>query len=544
MNVINVAMESVGLLDVIDQEHDILRIKIQVRNLAFEKKVHVHTTFDNWKTVEVREAKYKSTIKHFGFADIDRFYTDIDTDCDGESVCHLQFAIQYCVAGTEYWDNNNGKNYSVKVDRTVRIPAKEIKSHPFYEGPATRYKIKPGYHYPYSINENSGQLSAALPLKSSTGNQSKNTNDVTNLSIGDHEKPQINKEDPLKNSISDNKVKDNSNNDKKDKINNKDQNNCLNMKSNCKAEDENEKVLLNQTEGRQSEDQLILNEKDDEEEESSEEAPLSYFSWNEPISLRYSTDRSVSSLSSSSSVNYSAKGELTEEKNKMPINPSANEYPQEFNSDKLFPSSLNPLNTEKNSSVLPSPSQNKCSIPISSSFSSPSPSSLSSSVSSSYDSPQSSFSLPKQSWFKDAPHCVPNNTFTMNPYHHSNKLFGLKNNMNTLSKKGLNIDGCEKNTFYENSYSEDDIKNNQKYGSSIYSSSSSSKYMNNQYGQPTSYLYKDSKDNYTPNYTYGTLMNQEIYNSCSNDTYYENKYPTSHLYATQDDFSSDSILFF
>ncbi|ORX52139.1 hypothetical protein BCR36DRAFT_396939 [Piromyces finnis] len=159
----NVILESIGLIDDETQEHDILRITIQVRNLAFEKIVKVHLTFNNWETKEIKEAKYHNTAKDDCNQNIDKFILDVDTDCDGESVCNLQFAIQYLVDHQEFWDNNNSKNYSIKVDRTVRIPAKEIKSHPCCDGPVVKYKLKPGYHYPLFKSNLREHPSADIP---------------------------------------------------------------------------------------------------------------------------------------------------------------------------------------------------------------------------------------------------------------------------------------------------------------------------------------------------------------------------------------------
>jgi len=171
----NVILESVGLIDDETQEHDILRLTIQTRNLAFEKKVKVHMTFDNWETKEIREAKYRNSEN--SNQGIDKFILDIDTDCDGESVCNLQFAIQYLVNQQEFWDNNDGNNYVLKVDRTVRIPAKEIKSHPYCEGPVVRYKLKPGYHYPLFKSNLKEHPSADVPKDTIEMADTKDTND-------------------------------------------------------------------------------------------------------------------------------------------------------------------------------------------------------------------------------------------------------------------------------------------------------------------------------------------------------------------------------
>jgi hypothetical protein len=50
----NVILESVGLISDETQEQDIVKLIIQVRNIAFEKKVKVHYSLDNWKSVNIK----------------------------------------------------------------------------------------------------------------------------------------------------------------------------------------------------------------------------------------------------------------------------------------------------------------------------------------------------------------------------------------------------------------------------------------------------------------------------------------------------------
>ncbi|KAI1233499.1 hypothetical protein IHE44_0004680 [Lamprotornis superbus] len=56
---------------------------IQVRNVAFEKQVSVRYTFNQWESIH-------------------------------ELSTLLQFAARYQVNGQEYWDNNRGKNYTLR----------------------------------------------------------------------------------------------------------------------------------------------------------------------------------------------------------------------------------------------------------------------------------------------------------------------------------------------------------------------------------------------------------------------------------------------
>ncbi|KAH9992450.1 putative phosphatase regulatory subunit-domain-containing protein [Russula vinacea] len=89
---------------------------VRVRNLAFEKWIAVRFTFDKWQTTSEVTARYKESVPDGIF---DRFMfaiklTDVLSRAEEKT---LYLAIRYSVAGREIWDNNNGRNYQVRVVR-------------------------------------------------------------------------------------------------------------------------------------------------------------------------------------------------------------------------------------------------------------------------------------------------------------------------------------------------------------------------------------------------------------------------------------------
>ncbi|KAI9508814.1 putative phosphatase regulatory subunit-domain-containing protein [Russula earlei] len=87
---------------------------VRVRNIAFEKWIAVRFTLDNWQTTSEVTARYKES---FLDGTIDRFVFSIklaDVLARAEEKT-LFLAVRYSVAGREIWDNNNGRNYQVRV---------------------------------------------------------------------------------------------------------------------------------------------------------------------------------------------------------------------------------------------------------------------------------------------------------------------------------------------------------------------------------------------------------------------------------------------
>ncbi|TRY94855.1 hypothetical protein DNTS_008540 [Danionella cerebrum] len=85
---------------------------VQVVNLAFEKEVSVRYSFTNWKSCSDTKAYWAaSKLGSTGpCSDTFRFHLPVPP-----FILHpgavLEFAICYKVVGTQYWDNNDGKNY-------------------------------------------------------------------------------------------------------------------------------------------------------------------------------------------------------------------------------------------------------------------------------------------------------------------------------------------------------------------------------------------------------------------------------------------------
>eukprot|EP00794_Sanderia_malayensis_P006093 gene6093-6796_t len=81
--------------------------RIIVENIAYDKEVSVRYTFDDWKTMEDCPAHY---IPLSNEIDTDRFMFSLNIP---KSCKKLIFALQYCVNGKEYWDNNSENNYKI-----------------------------------------------------------------------------------------------------------------------------------------------------------------------------------------------------------------------------------------------------------------------------------------------------------------------------------------------------------------------------------------------------------------------------------------------
>jgi hypothetical protein len=95
-----------------------LSIHVDVRNISYQKQVSIVYTTDNWATsktaqlgflpsLTVGEGQYITSPNRFG---MERWYSSISMD---PSVSKIEYAVVYKVNGTQYWDNNFGKNYIV-----------------------------------------------------------------------------------------------------------------------------------------------------------------------------------------------------------------------------------------------------------------------------------------------------------------------------------------------------------------------------------------------------------------------------------------------
>ncbi|KAL9557768.1 hypothetical protein MBANPS3_001238 [Mucor bainieri] len=92
--------------------------RVLVHNLAFEKKVTVRCSFDDWKTWADVDAYYKESALHAGLSDVnnnnafDRFVFELHVPNVHAFSCSM--AVRYQTLGQDYWDNNNGNNFTAQ----------------------------------------------------------------------------------------------------------------------------------------------------------------------------------------------------------------------------------------------------------------------------------------------------------------------------------------------------------------------------------------------------------------------------------------------
>ena len=101
---------------------------VYAKNIAFEKKIIVKLTYDNWKSfVEVENANYISSNHIFKYSETgsnnsyDKFSFIIRLE-ELKQLTHynnvnIEFCVQYLTNGTSFWDNNDGKNYKISLVR-------------------------------------------------------------------------------------------------------------------------------------------------------------------------------------------------------------------------------------------------------------------------------------------------------------------------------------------------------------------------------------------------------------------------------------------
>ncbi|XP_046385771.1 protein phosphatase 1 regulatory subunit 3B-B isoform X2 [Ischnura elegans] len=84
---------------------------VKVRNLAFQKEVSLRSTFDAWATHTDTECSFvPSSPPHAPPALYDTFSFSLRLPATAKKV---QFCVRFTCESTEYWDNNDGENYTV-----------------------------------------------------------------------------------------------------------------------------------------------------------------------------------------------------------------------------------------------------------------------------------------------------------------------------------------------------------------------------------------------------------------------------------------------
>ncbi|XP_026135867.1 protein phosphatase 1 regulatory subunit 3C-B-like [Carassius auratus] len=84
---------------------------IKVRNLAYEKLVHVRITFDTWKSFQDEECTFMNNV--CCCQDTDTFSFAIQLPGYVPPQNKVEFCISYRTGEQTYWDNNDGRNYGL-----------------------------------------------------------------------------------------------------------------------------------------------------------------------------------------------------------------------------------------------------------------------------------------------------------------------------------------------------------------------------------------------------------------------------------------------
>ena len=105
---------------------DTVKGTVRVVNLDFHKAVSVKYTVDDWATSSDTQGSYvKGSCD--GFSDKFSFNLDISA-IKGQIGKKVQFCLCFCCGQNQYWDNNNGRNYSFQcfgapqVQKSVPMP--------------------------------------------------------------------------------------------------------------------------------------------------------------------------------------------------------------------------------------------------------------------------------------------------------------------------------------------------------------------------------------------------------------------------------------
>lgn len=88
---------------------------VRVKNVCFEKAVHVRITFDSWKTYLDVPCTYLDRCYGEPGTDVFEFNISVPEEIDPRE--RVEFCVSYFPAtfAAAEWDNNNGKNYCIQV---------------------------------------------------------------------------------------------------------------------------------------------------------------------------------------------------------------------------------------------------------------------------------------------------------------------------------------------------------------------------------------------------------------------------------------------
>ncbi|KAM6915978.1 protein phosphatase 1 regulatory subunit 3C-B-like isoform 2-T2 [Xenentodon cancila] len=85
---------------------------IKVRNIGFEKSVQVRVTYDSWVSFTDVDCTFMNNV--YGCQDTDTFAFVLELPACVPPQNRVEFCISFTVEGQTFWDNNDGKNYTLK----------------------------------------------------------------------------------------------------------------------------------------------------------------------------------------------------------------------------------------------------------------------------------------------------------------------------------------------------------------------------------------------------------------------------------------------
>ena len=136
----DVALDSL----VIAPDRKSLRGTVVVRNIAFEKRIALRFTADDWQTVSEVAAEYLEPCSGNSGFDRWQFFIKLqDLLARIENITML-LAARYSVDGREHWDNNRDRNYRIQFRR--ERPASRAASDPGTSTAPTRSMATPLTH--------------------------------------------------------------------------------------------------------------------------------------------------------------------------------------------------------------------------------------------------------------------------------------------------------------------------------------------------------------------------------------------------------------
>lgn len=93
---------------------------IEVKNITFDKNVFARVTTDDWKTSKDVPAKFS---RHHENGKSDRFFfvAPLDDKFFNDIESELKFAACYKLYDNDFWDNNNGDNFSFLEDEELDV---------------------------------------------------------------------------------------------------------------------------------------------------------------------------------------------------------------------------------------------------------------------------------------------------------------------------------------------------------------------------------------------------------------------------------------